>query len=115
MEGSSALIVLDLSQLRNVTMNDEELMREVVNALVSDASQQIENLRGAVGRSDAKECRRLAHALRGSCGNVGAVALAALSSTIEQQAVAGDLGACAASIEQMTGEVERLREQAGSI
>ena len=31
--GMSALLVLDLSQLRNVTLNDEALMREVVGAL----------------------------------------------------------------------------------
>jgi len=115
MEGSSALLVLDISQLRNVTMNDEALMREVVIALVSDASQQVEKLKNAVERCDAKECRRLAHALTGACGNVGAAAMAALSSTIEHQAVAGDLASCRTSIDHLVTEIERLRDEANSI
>jgi HPt (histidine-containing phosphotransfer) domain-containing protein len=115
MEGGSASLVLDLSQLRNVTMNDEALMREVVTALVSDASQQIEQLQQAVERSDAKECRRLAHGLTGACGNVGAVSMAALFAMLEHQAAAGDLGSCRVSIENLSAEVEKLRDQASSI
>ena len=57
----STLLVLDLSQLRNVTLDDEVLMREVIRALVSDASQRIEELREAVERADVAACSRLAH------------------------------------------------------
>ena len=47
----SALLVLDFCQLRNVTLDDEALMREVVGALLIDASQRIDELREAISRS----------------------------------------------------------------
>jgi len=115
MKGSTALLVLDLSQLRNVTLNDEALMREVVGALVSDASQQIEELRKAVERSDVKECRRLAHGLMGACGNVGAVSMAALFCSLETSAATGDLSLCQTQLNDLFGELEKLRQAASSL
>ena len=109
------MIVLDRSQLRNVTLNDEALMREVVGALVNDASEQIEELKMAVQRADSGECRRLAHGLVGACGNVGAVSLAALFGAIEQSAMAGDVSFCRSSVDKLFVELEKLRQEAGSI
>ena len=115
MEGIAGLIVLDRSQLRNVTLNDETLMREVVGALVNDASEQIEELKIALQRADSRECKRLAHGLMGACGNVGAVSLAALFGAIEHSASAGDLSFCRSSVEKLFVELEKLRQEAGSI
>jgi HPt (histidine-containing phosphotransfer) domain-containing protein len=108
-------MVLDLSQLRNVTLNDEELMREVVGALVSDASHQIEELHRAVERSDAVACIRLAHSAQGACGNVGAASMAALFSSVERDAKSGDLTQCRSSVANLAVELEKLRSEANSI
>lgn len=115
MKGSTELLVLDLSQLRNVTLNDETLMREVVSALVSDASQQIEELKRAVERSDAKECRRMAHGLMGACGNVGAAAMATLFCSLENSAAGGDLRLCQSHLDDLSDELEKLRQVASSL
>ena len=115
MKGMEALSVLDIAQLENVTMNDADLMREVVGALLSDACRQIESLEQALERADTRECKRLAHGLVGACGNVGAVCLAAVSSSLEQYAAAGDVDLCRSSIERLSFEVERLRVVAISI
>ena len=115
MEDVSALLILDLSQLRNITLNDEALMREVVDALVSDASQRIEELNRAVEKGDARACVKLAHNAQGACGNVGAVSMAALFSTLELEAKDGDLGSCRFSLEALSLELEKLRQQATSI
>jgi len=114
-EGIAVLLVLDRSQLRNVTLNDEALMREVVGALVNDASQQIEELRLAVQRADVKECRRLAHGLMGACGNVGAVSMAVLFCAVENSAAEGDMSLCRSSVDKLLVELEKLRHEAGSI
>src|ERR1700730_948432 len=95
----SALLVLDICQLRNVTLDDEALMREVIRALVSDASQRIDELRGAVERADAAACARLAHSAQGACGNVGAASMAALFWSVEQQARNGNFSRCKSSLE----------------
>jgi HPt (histidine-containing phosphotransfer) domain-containing protein len=115
MEQSSTLLVLDFSQLRNVTLNDEALMREVVCALVSDASHQIKELNMAMERSDASACVRVAHCAQGACGNVGAASLAALFFAVEQQARAGDLTRCQSSMEYLHIELEKLRSEAFSM
>ena len=115
MEGIAGLLVLDRSQLRNVTLNDEALMREVVGALVNDASAQIEELRRAVQRADSQECRRLAHGLMGACGNVGAASMAALFCAVESSAAAGDMGLCRSSLDELLVELEKLRQEADSI
>ncbi len=115
MKGMEALSVLDIVQLQNVTMNDTALMREVVGALVSDATRQIEFLQQAIERADVKECKRLAHSLVGASGNVGAASMAAVSSSIETYAAAGDIDLCRSSVNRLSVEVERLRAQAVSI
>ena len=114
MEGSPGLI-LDHAQLRNVTLNDETLMRELLVALVSAASQQIEELRLAAERADSKECLRVAHGLIGACGNVGAVSMANLFSAVERHAVAGDFKRCRSSVEHLSVELEKLRREATSL
>jgi HPt (histidine-containing phosphotransfer) domain-containing protein len=115
MEQVSATAVLDLCQLRNITLDDEELMREVVDALVSNTSHQIEELNRAVERADAVACARVAHSARGACGNVGAISLAALFSSVERDARSGDLTHCRSSVASLTVELEKLRSEANTI
>ena len=111
----SELLVLDVSQLRNVTLNDEALMREVVAALVSEVSQQIEGLSRAVQRGDTKACITVAHNAYGACGNVGAASMAAVFYSIERQAVEGNLGLCRSHVESLSVELEKLRREVDSI
>jgi HPt (histidine-containing phosphotransfer) domain-containing protein len=108
-------LVLDLSQLRNVTLNDEALMRDVVSALVSEASRQIEELHRAVDSDDVSACVRVAHSAQGACGNVGAASLAALFSAVEQHALKGDLDTCRSSVNGLQTELEKLRSEVSSI
>jgi HPt (histidine-containing phosphotransfer) domain-containing protein len=108
-------IVLDRSQLRSITMDDEDLMKEVVTALLDDASHQIERLDRAIELADAKECARLAHSAYGACGNVGAASLAALFSAVERKAAAGDVADCKPWIANLANELEKLRSEASTL
>jgi HPt (histidine-containing phosphotransfer) domain-containing protein len=105
-------LVLDISQLRNVTLNDEALMREVVRALLIDASERIDDLRGAIERADALECARLAHTAQGACGNVGAASMAALFWSIERHARSGDFDRCKSALASLLIELDKLRFEA---
>ena len=109
------MLVLDFSQLRNVTLNDEELMREVVGALVSEVSQQIEGLSRAVQCGDTQACVKVAHNAYGACGNVGAASMAAVFFSLERQAADGNLGLCQSSVEILGVELEKLRREVDSI
>lgn len=112
MKGASASVVLDFSQLRSITLDDEELMCEVVSALVLDTSTQIERLHRAIDLADARECARVAHCAHGACGNVGAASMAALFAAVEHQAASGDISRCRSWVDDLIAELEKLRSQA---
>ena len=106
---------LDLEQLRNITLDDEELMREVLSALLDDTTRQIISLEQAIRSADAKETVRVAHYVKGACANVGAQSAAAVLKDIERTAARGDFGTCHASLAALRTEVDKLRSEAARV
>lgn len=107
--------VLDLEQLRNVTLDDEDLMREVVGALIDDTARQIEALNQAISQQNSTECVRLAHYSKGACMNVGARSSAVILQHIERRAAQGDFAQCSTSLQALGEELEKLRARAGGL
>jgi HPt (histidine-containing phosphotransfer) domain-containing protein len=107
--------VLDWDQLRDITLNDEELMREILSALIDDTSQQITLLEAAIREADSQKCMRLANYSKGTCANVGANAAAALLKEMEQQAGKCQFPECGASLAALSQQIDLLREQVGSL
>ena len=60
------------------------MTQEVVVLFVGEASQRIDNLRGALRTCDSAALSRAAHALKGAAPNVGAQALSEASAMLEQ-------------------------------
>jgi HPt (histidine-containing phosphotransfer) domain-containing protein len=106
---------LDREQLRDVTLNDEELMREILGALVEDTSRQMKLLESAIQEQNATRCMHLAHYSKGACANLGANAAAALFKEIEQRAAGHDFGQCNAALLRLAQEVDALRLAAASV
>jgi len=104
--------VLNREQLREVTMDDPDLMREIVTALIDDTSRQILLLEAAIREGDPAKCARLAHYSKGACANVGAETAADLLKHIEQRAHGGNLEDCSVSLAALSGEIGRLRSEA---
>jgi hypothetical protein len=66
---------------------DADMLREkVVTAFLERAPQLLAALDVAVGDGDVEELTRLAHALRGMAGNLGARAMASRAATLEERA-----------------------------
>jgi HPt (histidine-containing phosphotransfer) domain-containing protein len=108
-------MVLEIEQLRDVTMDDPELMREIVAALVDDTSRQIELLDAAIREGDSQKCVRLAHYSKGACANVGANRAASIFRQLEKRAEEGAFEQCAQSLAVLAGEVDRLRSAAQTL
>ncbi|MBZ5593447.1 MAG: Hpt domain-containing protein [Acidobacteriia bacterium] len=108
-------VVFDVDQLRNVCMEDAELMRELVTALIDDATQQMSALRDAIEHADGTRCARLAHYVKGACANVGAVSMAAVLKQIERCATAGDFNACRDSLGSLTAELLKFSSEAATL
>jgi HPt (histidine-containing phosphotransfer) domain-containing protein len=105
-------VIFDVDQLRNVCMEDPELMRELVTALIDDATHQISALADAIERGDRTRCARLAHYVKGACANVGAASMAALLKQIERSAAAGDFNACRDSLGNLAAELRKFTSEA---
>jgi HPt (histidine-containing phosphotransfer) domain-containing protein len=108
-------MVLDLEQLRSITLGDAEMMREILSALIEDTARQIEPLESAIQSGDGALCARLAHYSKGACASAGANSAASLLKTIERRALAGQFDVCAASLAALGTELERLRYEAAAI
>jgi len=105
--------VLDLDQLREVTLDDPELMQQILRELIDDTAQQLPLLNQAIQDQDGPRCARLAHYSKGACANVGANAVAAVLISIEECAVSGSVGECGTQLARLSDELERLRQAAG--
>lgn len=115
MHVSDQAIVLDLHQLRGITLDDEELMREVLAVLLDDTSQQLALLARSIRDQDPQKTMRLAHYCKGACANVGANALAAVLKRLEHEAEQQSFQDCATSLTNLTRELERFRQEASRI
>jgi HPt (histidine-containing phosphotransfer) domain-containing protein len=104
--------VLDRQQLRDITMDDEALMREILSALIDDTSHQIPLLDQAIREQNPQKCIRLAHYSKGACANVGANRAAALLKQIENKAAESEFQVCGESLGKLAQEVELLRAEA---
>jgi HPt (histidine-containing phosphotransfer) domain-containing protein len=107
--------VLDHDQFRAVTLDDEDLMREILGALIDDTSQQLKLLKQSIDDCDRDRIRRLAHYSKGACANVGAKAAAYILQRMEQDAVQGNFPACDGSLAALATQLDRLRDEATSL
>lgn len=109
MDAPNTVAVLDREQLRDVTLDDEALMQEIVAALIDDTSRQMKLLNAAIVEQDVPRCMRLAHYSKGACANVGANSAAAILKEIEAKAASADFAECSAALARLATEMDLLR------
>jgi HPt (histidine-containing phosphotransfer) domain-containing protein len=112
---SDPSLVLDVQQLKDITLEDDELMREVLSALIDDTSRQLGLLDGAIRQHDGQSCMRLAHYSKGACANVGANRAAARLKRLEQDAARNAFDDCTASLQFLVEELDNLRHEAAAL
>jgi HPt (histidine-containing phosphotransfer) domain-containing protein len=108
-------LVLDREQLRIVTLEDRQLMREILEALIDDTSRQIGLIELAIRDRDSRRCLRLANYSRRACSNCGADAAAAALAEIARRAASGEFAQCRESLPDLLQEIERLRAIAQTV
>lgn len=104
-------VTLDRERLRDITLNDGELMREILAALVDDTAKQVGLLDAAIRHRDGAACKRLAHYAKGACASAGADAAAALLNQIERSASTGEFERCQASLNALAVQLDLLRSE----
>jgi signal transduction histidine kinase/CheY-like chemotaxis protein/HPt (histidine-containing phosphotransfer) domain-containing protein len=105
--------VLDARALESIRAlnptRGEALLARVIDALLQTAPGQIDALHKAVAQADADALRGIAHSLKSSSANLGALRLSALARELELQGRAGRLEGAAALVESLSREWERVR------
>ncbi|MEO0650132.1 MAG: Hpt domain-containing protein [Planctomycetota bacterium] len=108
MTASNSDLTLDpsvIEALRELGGEEEpELFEELVTMFLDDTPGRIEALLEALEAGDATTLERTAHALKSSCGNLGARRLASLCFEIESAGRAGDVEAARPLVGRSTDE-----------
>jgi PAS domain S-box-containing protein len=110
MEGDDQY-VLDrerVSSFLAITRSQEGFLDGLVRTFRQDVPSRLDALRAAAASSDATDLALAAHAIKSSCGSVGAKRMFAVASALEQSARGGKLDGAAASIEQLAAEFPRV-------
>ena len=104
--------VLDASVLHDLRKLDpdgaEGFLRGVIDLFLLHTPLRLQTLRRAVENDLADDVARIAHTLKGSCGNVGAATMTELCIELGAIASAGTVRGASAMVERLDAEFERV-------
>ena len=103
----------DRSGLLERMDGDEDLMGEILGLFVADVPQNLDALRAAASVADATTLQRLAHTIKGTSANAGAVLMQKLGSSLEALTEEGNLTEAPSQIDEIEAEFERFKEILG--
>jgi two-component system, sensor histidine kinase and response regulator len=90
-------------------LGGQELLAELAGLFLEDVPPQLEALREATEGGDASSVQRVAHTLKGSCGNMGAVRMATICAELEDVGRSGELERAQVVVERLEAEFGRVR------
>ena len=86
---------------------DPDMLREMLASWETEAARNLANAHAAVASADLTTLKAAAHAIKGSCANMGIVRLSELGHLLEHQSEAPAIAA--AIVEEMTTEFHRTQ------
>ncbi|MFC1749015.1 response regulator [Pseudomonadota bacterium] len=81
----------DLNSLRELTSGDEKQLEMLIQVFVKNIDQHLYSLEQAIDNDDAKQVEFIAHKVKGSAGQLNAIAMHKIASDLENLGEAGDL------------------------
>jgi CheY-like chemotaxis protein/HPt (histidine-containing phosphotransfer) domain-containing protein len=88
---------------------DASRFARVLQGFVADTSERVESLRRSVELGEVQTAQQLAHALRGSCANIGVARMADVAGALERLATTGHLDGAAALVQQLVDEFQQAK------
>jgi two-component system, sensor histidine kinase and response regulator len=99
-----------LAEIRSLTEGGKsDPLVELIDLFLSDTPVYLQRLRAASEGRDAAGLHEAAHALKGSCGNLGATPMAELCRSLDQAATAGFLNSAGTLVEQIEAEFAAVK------
>jgi HPt (histidine-containing phosphotransfer) domain-containing protein len=99
----------DLGTLRELRDIMDQDFDELIEAYLSDTRTRIDDVRVAVIAKDTYQLRELAHSLKGSCSNIGAVTLAQWCQKAENMAKEGELEGVSDVVDEIQRQFAAVR------
>ncbi|HYU32085.1 MAG TPA: ATP-binding protein, partial [Thermoanaerobaculia bacterium] len=107
--GAPMLDPARLCELRQLeAMTGQSLVRELLDDFLTGAPREMERLRDALDGGDFPRLAFIAHSLKGTSAQVGALRLATLSTELERRSRTATLDGAACVLAEMETEVRRL-------
>jgi two-component system, sensor histidine kinase and response regulator len=107
--------VIDRSRLDELAdLGDEEnatWLQSIVDNFREDASSRIVKLVVAAETGDSRQLEQVAHALKGSCGNIGAMTMAAHAQSLQMLGRSGTVHGAVDMIAALEREFERVKTE----
>jgi CheY-like chemotaxis protein/HPt (histidine-containing phosphotransfer) domain-containing protein len=86
-----------------------ELLTELGGLFLEDVPSQLEALREAIEGGDAASVERVAHTLKGSCGNMGATRMSTICAELQDVGHSEELERAVVLVERLGAEFGRVR------
>jgi CheY-like chemotaxis protein/HPt (histidine-containing phosphotransfer) domain-containing protein len=86
------------------TGGNASLFARVLRGFIADTGERVEALRRSVEQGEAQAAQQVAHALRGSCANIGVARMAEVAEALERLAATGRLDGAPALVQQLVEE-----------
>jgi PAS domain S-box-containing protein len=102
--------VFDYQVLMERLMDDEDLVRIIMNAFLSDIPQQIVKLKEFIDSENSLGAGRQAHTIKGAAANVEGVSLREVAFEMEKAGKAGELNSVKALFGDLDFQFNRLKE-----
>jgi two-component system, sensor histidine kinase and response regulator len=97
-----------VSSFLAISRTQEGFLEGLVKTFREDVPSRIDALRAASANGDTNDLALAAHAMKSSCGSVGAKRMLAMASSLEANARSGKLDGADAAIEQLAAEFRRV-------
>ncbi len=103
-------LILDRQDLLARLMNDEELVREVLAAFLTDMPDKIAALQTAVGSGDSQQVMNQGHTVKGAARNISAQAFQEIAWQIEEAGREGRIDQASALLPSLAGRYQELEK-----
>ena len=92
-----------------------DVVAELIKIFICDTPPKIKALEAAVGERNSVAVQKMAHNLKSSCANIGALRLSALCRTLENDARAGELTGAERARDNIVSEYARVETELNKI
>lgn len=105
---------IDWDHLHKMSDNNTEFELELLQIYLEDSQVHLESIKGAIASNDFNQLQRKCHHLKGSSGNVGAIAMKLAAETLEQMARRQHLEGTEELITELEGALSRIEALLGT-